>query len=146
MLLLPLASVFLLAAAPVGGLGAAIPTGIALGIHPLIVIFVAVLASMFPALVIPPLCRIATRRPSVAAWVERHRTARARRFFSRYGVWGMATIGRFIVGPYGSALTIELFGVERRRALTVFMLGSLLLSLCFAAVTLGGLSLLRSLF
>src|SRR5262249_17536843 len=140
--LISLATVFLLSMAPVGGLGAAIPAGITLGLPPALVIFAAVLASSVPALVLPPLCSLATSHPSIPAWVEKRRTDRARRFFESYGLWGMATLGRFVIGPYASVLTLELFGVKRRRAFVAFSVGSFVLALGFTFVTLGGLSLL----
>lgn len=141
-----LLSVCLLSIAPVGGIGAAVPAGIALGLSPWVVLLATTLASALPAALLPPLAGLATRHPKVSSWVARRRTEKATRFFERYGVWGMSTVGRFVVGPYGSLLTLELFGVSRRRTLVVFTVGSLLLALFFYFLTLGGLALLRSAF
>jgi uncharacterized membrane protein len=143
MTIFSLSTVFFFSISPVGGLLAAIVTGVGLGLHPGLVLLVSVAASALPALVIPPLCSLAELHPKVSSLTKRWRTEKAQQFFSRYGVWGMATLGRFVVGPYPAVMTAALFGVTRRKIVWVFVLGSLLVSLFFLLLTLGGFAAIR---
>jgi hypothetical protein len=131
MMLLSLSTVFLFSVSPIGGLFAAVVAGVGFGLHPALVVLVAVLASALPALVIPPLCEVAEAHPKVSSLTNRWRTDKAQRFFDRYGVWGMATVGRFVVGPYPAVATAAVFGVEHKKIVGVFVAGAFLLALFF---------------
>jgi hypothetical protein len=143
MTIFSLSTVFFFSISPVGGLLAAVVAGIGLGLHPAVVLLVSVVASALPALFLPPLCSLAELHPRISTVTNRWRTAKAQQFFARYGVWGMATLGRFVVGPYPAVMTVALFGVKRRKILLVFVLGSALLSLFFLMLTVGGFTVIR---
>ena len=143
MTFISLSTVFFFSISPVGGLFAAVVAGVGLGLHPALVFAVSVVASALPALLIPPLCTLAELHPRVSSLTNRWRTEKARRFFARYGVWGMATLGRFVVGPYPAVMAAAIFGVERRKIVGVFVAGSVLLSVFFLVLTLGGFAAVR---
>lgn len=143
MTLFSLSTVFFFSISPIGGLLAAIVAGVGLGLHPALVVLVSVIASALPALLIPPLCSLAEMHPKISSVTNRWRTEKAQEFFNRYGVWGMATLGRFVVGPYPAVMTAAIFGVERRKIVGVFVAGALLLSLFFLVLTLGGFAAVR---
>jgi hypothetical protein len=143
MLFISLSTVFLFSISPIGGLFAAVIAGVGLGLHPALVLLVSVIASALPAVAIPPLCSLAEMHPKVSSLTGRWRTDKAQQFFDRYGVWGMATVGRFVVGPYPAVMTAAIFGVERRKILWVFLMGALLLSLLFLGLTLCGFAAVR---
>jgi hypothetical protein len=131
-------SMFFFCVAPYGGVGAAVASGLLLGAAPLWIITTVSLSSVLPSLFVPILLDLAQRTPRVAAWVARRRTEKATAFFHRYGIWGMAFVGRLLLGPYAAVLTVEVFGVPRRRSAWIFGLGALAICVVSLLVMKGG--------
>lgn len=140
--MLPLLTVFLFSSSPIGGLAAAVGAGLGLGASPWMIFIVAMVSSVLPAIGVPWLCEVASRHKTIESRISKYKTDKATEFFSRYGVWGMALLGRFVVGPYAAIVTVSMFGVSKKKVFWVFMIASGILTAFFLAIALGGVELI----
>lgn len=106
--------VSVIAASPIGEELVAIPVGIALGLPPLGVMLVALVANYLPAPLISLLFQRAERSTGPLRWLLRLRSQRVAAVLDRAGIVGIVVVTPW-VGVYSVVVTMELLGMRRAR-------------------------------
>lgn len=143
--------VMLFSIAPFVELRFAIPYGITKGLHPLVAVAAAVVASwivIVPMFVIMDLFynRFLSQNPLVRHFVEEIRT-RGRPYVERWGVLGVGVyVSLPFPGPgiYSGAVLAWLFGLPRRQAMVALALGVLVSGFLVAGISAPVIALVRS--
>ncbi len=144
--------VMLLSMAPFVELRLAIPYGITKGLHPLVAIAAAVLATwavIVPMLLIMDLFydRFLSRVSVIRRFVDEVRT-RGRGYVERWGVVGVGIyVSLPLPGPgvYSGAVLAWLFGLPRRQAIISLALGVLVSAVLVAGISTPVIALIRKL-
>ena len=144
--------VMLLSMAPFVELRLAIPYGITKGLHPLVAIAAAVLATwavIVPMLLIMDLFydRFLSRVAVIRRFVDEVR-ARGRGYVERWGVVGVGIyVSLPLPGPgvYSGAVLAWLFGLPRRQAIISLALGVLVSAVLVAGISTPVIALIRKL-
>ena len=142
--------VMLFSIAPFVELRFAIPYGITKGLHPLVAVAAAVVASwivIVPMFVIMDLFykRFLSQNPLVRHFVEEIRT-RGRPYVERWGVLGVGIyVSLPFPGPgiYSGAVLAWLFGLPRRQAMVALALGVLVSGFLVAGISTPLIALVR---
>jgi len=142
--------VMLFSIAPFVELRFAIPYGITKGLHPLVAVAAAVVASwivILPMFVIMDLFykRFLSQNPLVRHFVEEIRT-RGRPYVERWGVLGVGIyVSLPFPGPgiYSGAVLAWLFGLPRRQAMIALALGVLVSGFLVAGISTPMIALVR---
>ena len=142
--------VMLFSIAPFVELRFAIPYGITKGLHPLVAVAAAVVASwivILPMFVIMDLFykRFLSQNPLVRHFVEEIRT-RGRPYVERWGVLGVGIyVSLPFPGPgiYSGAVLSWLFGLPRRQAMISLALGVLVSGFLVAGISTPMIALVR---
>ena len=100
---------------PVAEGNVAVPVALALGISPVLAVFLSVLGTTTQTLLVRALAGWLFTLPRVAGWWERHLAARAQRFFARGGATWVILLGIPWLGGTPTALGAQLAGVGPAR-------------------------------
>ncbi len=100
---------------PVAEGNVAVPMGLALGMSPVVAVFLSVLGTTTQTLLVRGFANWLFALPRVAAWWERRMAARMQRIFTRGGVTWVILIGIPWLGGVPTALGAELAGVNPAR-------------------------------
>jgi len=144
--------VMLLSIAPFVELRLAIPYGITKGLHPLVAIAAAVVATwvvIVPMFLVMDLFydRFISRIPLVRHFVEEVRT-RGRKYVERWGVVGVGVyVSLPLPGPgvYSGTVLAWLFGLPRRQAIVSLATGILVSAILVAGISTPVIALIRKL-
>ncbi|MBI4233201.1 MAG: small multi-drug export protein [Chloroflexi bacterium] len=109
-------AVFVLAASPVGEVLIAVPAGIAMGLHPLSVLVVAVVGNYLPVVAVYLSFAVAERNPRVAGVLRRLARPKVLRVVERYGLLTVL-VGTPWLGVYATATSMLLLGMGRGKLL-----------------------------
>ena len=156
-----LVKIFLLAMTPIGELRAAIPYGVASGIHPLLVYTIAVIGNMIPVFFLLPIfsaleklmAHNAAMPPKqargknaysalmalYAAWRERTKKRHSKKF-ERLGALALiffVAIPFPFTGAWSGALAAAIFGIPLKKSALLIFIGVLIAGIIVGAISVG---------
>ena len=105
------ASVFGLGFLPIAEGNVAVPVGLAIGLPPVVAVFISVLGTTSQTLLTRAFAGWLLTLPAVARWWERRQTGRIGRLFSWQGVYGVILFGIPWLGGVPTALGSRLAGI-----------------------------------
>ncbi len=145
----PELAIIALAALPVIELRGAVPLGLALGVHPAEVYFLAVLGNMLPIPLVyhllVPVRRWLGASPAVRRFVDRYldRLLRRSATIAKYGFWGLVVFVAVPLpgtGAWTGAIAASLLGMRFRSTAVALTLGTMLAGVAVLLLSfLGGL-------
>lgn len=138
------AAVVLLAASPVGELLVAIPTGVALGLNPVVVLAMVLVANYLPAQAIDLAFSLAQRHPRLVQLLQKFARPGVTRLLNRYGLLGVLVATPW-VGVYTMVVALRLLGMGRVRLLAGVGVSLLLYGVVVAILATLGKELISSL-
>ncbi len=124
----------------VAGPSAGIIAGIHFGFSPWILLPVVAAASFAEGLLVIGIAELGLRVPWIFRTLARSRTAKARRWAERWGIWGGLTLGVAVLGQEPILIALVWMQVDKRRLVGPLALSSVAFTVIYFAVVRAGYS------